>query len=397
MRILNRSFPSQAALKDKKPQISSPNMSLLKNLIVVISSPIINEEGEYFGFIGGTIYLKNFNILSKILGEHYYENGSYIYVIDENKNVLYHPYVERIGTQAGNNSGIDEMLSKKEGGMVLTNSYGVEMLAGYSTIPSTGWIIVTQSPVESSLVPLTGIMQKVIIRTLPMAFIVFIFIWFFARAISRPLQQLADKAKLLNSPTVGKEISGIRSWYVESIKLQKALLTSVKLIQDQIMDLRKDAETDPLTGASNRRALKLKLGQLSLLETPFSILALDIDHFKHVNDTFGHPVGDEVLKRTTYVINTFCREHDLVSRTGGEEFVLLLTNTTTDDSLLIAERLRLAIANTKFKTVGHITVSIGVASWKKETTATYEETLSVADEALYEAKGNGRNQCVYKE
>lgn len=390
------SSASQKALKEKRALISPPIKSLLDNLIVVISSPIIDEKGDYLGFIGGTIYLKEFNILSKLLGEHYYKNGSYIYVIDDDKNVLYHPYVDRIGSKAGNNTGIDDILSTQEGGMVLTNSYGIDMLAGYSTIPSTGWIVVTQSPLESSLMPLTGIMQKVIIRTLPMALIVFVFIWLFARAISRPLQQLADKAKSLNSPSIDKEIHGIHSWYAESIKLKKALLTSVKLIHDQISDLRKDAETDPLTGARNRRALKIKLNHLALTETSFSILALDIDHFKRVNDTFGHPIGDKVLKKTTDIIHSFSRDNDMVARVGGEEFVLLLINTPSKDSISIAERLRIAIAETKFKTVGHITVSIGVVTWNKESAATYEEILSAADEALYEAKHNGRNQCVYK-
>jgi len=384
---------SLEALKEKKALISKPYISTIKNLLVFISAPIFDAQNNYLGFLGGSIYLKNPNILSEILGEHYYKNGSYIYVIDKNKQILYHPEQDRIGTFVNNNDGIDEMISKKEGGLSLNNSKGIDMLAGYADIPSTEWIIVTQSPLESSLLPLTGIMEKVILRTLPMASAVFLFIWFFARAISRPLQQLADKAKALDSPTVSRDIENINSWYVESLGIKKALLSGVKLIHNKIGELKRDAETDPLTGAKNRRAFQHKLKQLALLETPFSTLALDIDYFKRINDTYGHNVGDEVLKQLITIMNRFSRDGDMTARTGGEEFVLLLKDTSLEDAYTIAERLRLAIAEETFETVGHITTSIGIAAWSADS-ITIEKMLSLADQALYEAKGQGRNRCV---
>ncbi|NVK75524.1 MAG: diguanylate cyclase, partial [Oceanospirillaceae bacterium] len=273
---------SVEALDKKRALISDPYLSTLDNLIVFISSPIFDFNGDYLGFLGGSIYLKETNILSDILGEHYYNNGSYIYVIDQNKQILYHPEKERIGTFITNNNGLDHILSTKEGGMLLNNSRGIDMLAGYSTIPSTGWVIITQSPVKTTLIPLTGIIEKVILGTLPLALAVFLFIWLFARAISRPLQQLAEKARSLDNPNVDEEIEGIRSWYVESLGLKRAMLTGVKLVQNQIGDLKRDAETDPLTGANNRRAFQIKLQQMSLLEIPFSVLALDIDYFKRI-------------------------------------------------------------------------------------------------------------------
>jgi diguanylate cyclase (GGDEF)-like protein len=389
-----KSAGSLEAIEEKKLLVSHPYLSTLKNLIVFLSAPVFDFSGNYLGFLGGSIYLKSPNILSEILGEHHYKNGSYIYVIDQDKQILYHPEKNRIGSFLAENDGVDEILKQKEGGMSLTNSRGVKMLAGYSTIPSTGWVVVTQSPMESTLTPLIGIMEKVILRTLPMALAVFLFIWLFARAISRPLQELAEKAGALDSPTVNEEIEGIDSWYVESLGLKKAMLSGVKLVQNQIGELKRDAETDPLTGANNRRAFQLKLKQLTLLEMPFSVLALDIDYFKRINDNYGHSVGDDVLKQQTKILNRFCRDGDMVARTGGEEFVLLLKETTADDAFLIAERLRIAISEEAFDVVGNITVSIGVAAWFVESGLTVAETLSLADHALYEAKGQGRNRSI---
>lgn len=388
------SVGSVEALEEKRALISSPYVSTLKNLIVFLSAPVFDYQGNYLGFLGGSIYLKSPNILSEILGEHYYKNGSYIYVIDQDKQILYHPEKGRIGSFIEGNDGIDEIIATKEGGLLLNNSRGIQMLAGYSTIPSTGWIIITQSPVESTLVPLTGIMEKVVLRTLPLALAVFLFIWLFARAISKPLQQLADKARSLDSPTVNEDIENIHSWYVESLGLKRAMLSGVKLMQNQIGDLKRDAETDPLTGASNRRAFQFKLKQLVLLEIPFSVLALDIDYFKRVNDAYGHSVGDDVLKQQTKILNRFSRDGDMVARTGGEEFVLLLKETSKEDAFLVAERLRIAISEETFDAVGHLTVSIGIAAWAISDEISVEKTLSLADQALYEAKGQGRNRCI---
>jgi diguanylate cyclase (GGDEF)-like protein len=381
------------ALRDKKPQISAPYISSLKNLLIVISSPIFDELDNYRGFIGGTIYLKEKNILNKILGEHYYSNGSYIYVVDKNKQILYHPEQDRIGTFVKNNNGLDEIIANEEGGLLLTNSKNIDMLAGYSKVTSTGWTVVTQSPVESTLLPLTGIMEKVIMRTMPMAFAVFLFIWVFARAISKPLQQLADKAKLLDSPSISNDIEKINSWYVESLSLKKAILSGMKLLHSQIGQLQHDVRTDPLTGANNRRAFQLKLEQLTVLESSFSILALDIDYFKNINDTYGHKIGDDVLKEMVKIMTAFSRDGDMVVRTGGEEFVLLLKDCPIKEALACAERLRITIADKVFENVGHLTVSIGIAAWDNESVS-IERILSLADEALYEAKGQGRNRCI---
>ncbi len=158
------------------------------------------------------------------------------------------------------------------------------------------------------------------------------------------------------------------------------------------------ASTDPLTGCLNRRALVDKLDQeldrARRYGFPVTILMIDLDRFKAVNDTRGHLVGDAVLRQLGELLRAEVRSVDLVARYGGEEFVVLLPNTATDGGLSFAERLRIRVGQHDFATglapLG-ITVSIGVATFPATPGQTVEELLAAADQALYRAKHDGRN------
>lgn len=154
--------------------------------------------------------------------------------------------------------------------------------------------------------------------------------------------------------------------------------------------------TDKLTGLKNRRFFQERL-EAHLLEygkdqKPFSLLIIDIDHFKNVNDTWGHPVGDEVLEKTANILKSHSRDTDIVARYGGEEFVLILPGADKAESEAIAEKLRLAVAGSTWKT-GSLTVSIGAAtSVPGDSEAAL---LEKADQALYASKQNGRNRVTH--
>jgi len=156
------------------------------------------------------------------------------------------------------------------------------------------------------------------------------------------------------------------------------------------------SETDKLTGLKNRRYFQEKLEeQLSNNEksaSPFSLLILDIDHFKKVNDTFGHQVGDEVLAQLAQLLKNQARSLDIVARYGGEEFVVILPETDQNEAKAIAEQLRQAVEQAKWQT-GRITVSVGIATAIKTDNET--TILQRADKALYASKENGRNQITH--
>ena len=124
----------------------------------------------------------------------------------------------------------------------------------------------------------------------------------------------------------------------------------------------------------------------------FSIILIDIDHFKLVNDTYGHIVGDSVLKEFASILKANVRDSDCVGRWGGEEFIIVCIETDTNGAVLVAEKLRDEIEKFNFTTVGNKTASFGVSSSGKNIDETI--ILDNADKALYKAKNSGRNQVI---
>lgn len=189
---------------------------------------------------------------------------------------------------------------------------------------------------------------------------------------------------------------GIALRVLEGIRLQFANASLADQLQAALALVEVDAATDALTGQPNRRALDALLKkQIELAATsaqPFAVLMLDVDHFKQVNDTLGHGVGDHTLRAFAYRIRDTLRQGDICARFGGEEFVVVLPNTLPDIALEVAERLRCAVAGADLLTVPPVkaTVSIGVAVFQVGQAP--EELLNRADTALYAAKQGGRNQ-----
>lgn len=381
----------QEALAARKPLISEPYLSTVGNFLIFMSQPIFAKNGDFLGIVGGSIYLKQDSILNRLLGTHYYRDGSYLYVIDQHGTILYHPDSTRIGAAARRNATIESLLQKRSGSGVVTNSKGIEMITGYAIMPLTNWGIVAQRPVSATLAPLDALMQKMLFHTVPFAVLIFILIWWCASKVSQPLQLLANEAGNMDDPNTGDKINRVRSWYFEAHELKRVMLLGVTLLNQKISKLREDAETDPLTRLANRRSLDAALEHHRQTGTSFSIISVDIDRFKRVNDTYGHDAGDVVLQMLAQEMMQASRHLDLPCRVGGEEFLILLPRTDKALAAQVAERLRLRIAAVDFTTVGHITISLGVASWPEDDTD-IGAVLKYADLMLYQAKHNGRNR-----
>ncbi|MBI4368495.1 MAG: diguanylate cyclase [Candidatus Omnitrophica bacterium] len=178
------------------------------------------------------------------------------------------------------------------------------------------------------------------------------------------------------------------------------------------VQLRGKVITDPLTGLYNRRFLEsridLELEKLASpkkdrkldLVTDLSILMIDIDDFKKINDTYGHQFGDDVLKTISFLIKENIRKDDLAARFGGEEFCVILAHTTKEEAGRAAEKIRSNVEGRKFNYVNRMTrftVSVGLASAKADDLSASRALIRAADEALYEAKRNGKNRvCLYQ-
>ncbi len=172
----------------------------------------------------------------------------------------------------------------------------------------------------------------------------------------------------------------------------ETLKSNLKLAHDQALH-------DPLTGLPNRAAyderLVLELARRKRYGKPLALLVWDIDHFKAINDTYGHKSGDKALCLIAQLLRSNCRETDFVSRFGGEEFVMLLPESNTENALCVANKIREIIGKATFSAFGKaisITISCGISEFNE---GDNEETVfERTDQALYQAKNNGRNCCV---
>ena len=387
---------AREALRERRPIVSDPYVSALGTLVILISQPIIDRRGQYLGYVGGIISLKQTNILQSMLGEHYYKDGSYLYAVDRQRHLLYHPDPARLGTTVGENSVIDRVIDGESGSQRVTNSLGVDMLAGFAAVPTAGWGIVAQRPTAVTLRPLDGLMLDVLRETAPLALLTFFGVWLLSGLISRPLWQLARTAGEMDASNSPERIQRIRAWYFESEQIKRALQLGVNLMHQRIGKLSLDVQTDPLTGLLNRRGMALALEQYRIPGRPFAAIALDIDHFKHINDSFGHDVGDQVIRHLAQIMNACSRGADVLCRSGGEEFLMLLPDANQDAAWNLAERLRLSVEQEPIAGVGHITISLGIAAWPAHAD-NVERVLKLADAALYMAKRQGRNQTQLAE
>ncbi len=194
------------------------------------------------------------------------------------------------------------------------------------------------------------------------------------------------------------------SGQVECVCIALFDVTDIAVVQLQLEaalnTVRENANRDGLTGVYNRRHLEERLGEefarFKRHGRELSLLLLDLDHFKQVNDRFGHLAGDTVLRVAAKRVADHIRQTDVFCRYGGEEFLLILPETTAAEAMVVAEKLRKAICETPFELDPQqldVTLSIG-ASAARSNVASPQQLIEEADRALYAAKAQGRNRCI---
>ncbi|WP_310328287.1 diguanylate cyclase [Roseateles asaccharophilus] len=292
-----------------------------------------------------------------------------------------------------------------------------------------GWRIVARQPMEQAMRPVSALRRELVLLGVLAATALALTALLLARRFSRPVEQLARIAARVETerrvpdfpeqPGV-RELDGLsramqsmaRSLLQTEKDLQAANATLETQVQQRTAELQAAnaklehlATRDPLTGLHNRRSLDARLAEAQALDRRYGrqngrvhgLLLVDVDHFKRINDSFGHPTGDAVLRQLAELLQSCVRVTDVAARFGGEEFAVLLPELAGPlEAVMAAEKIRTAVEAATFPQVGKITVSVGV-SLASPDDLELAPLIARSDAALYVAKRGGRNAVVLKE
>ncbi|MFJ7735727.1 diguanylate cyclase [Lysinibacillus sp. NPDC097287] len=402
----------QVAKKTKEPHITDILISKVTNQpMIAFASPILDEKQQFNGVIFGTMEL---NIVDHLLHESRVGFLGRAYVVNQDGVLLTEVTSKKQNVDEekkdifSKNFIIDEhalALAKDESTQSpasYKNAKGDWVLAKSQTINQGKWYIISELKVWEAYMPLIKKFVLLAIFILLGSFFTIKIMLYITRKIEEPVQQLLEGVGNVEQGHYDYKIDEeqIAPYANEFQELCSAFnQMSAKVKADTIL-LKELSITCQLTKLYNRRYLiehgELVFDECLKNEDYCSCIALDIDFFKKVNDTYGHLIGDEVLKHVAKIMMDSVRDTDIVTRYGGEEFVILAPSTSLDSAMRIAERIRRAIETNPYELADkfiHVTVSIGIAeSITYDNISKIESLIDKADQALYVAKESGRNQ-----
>jgi diguanylate cyclase len=265
----------------------------------------------------------------------------------------------------------------------------------FGTVAETQALRETSQRLESAVAQLVGFLSKAGVNTAH-----------YGETLRSASGQLRDSNKIEDiRSVVASVLAETKKMAEQHRQLQYELTSSARemsQLRENIVSARREAQTDALTGIANRKFFEQRIEEnvRDAMRTgdDLCLLMLDIDHFKKFNDTYGHQLGDQVLRLVAKTFTECIKGRDTAARYGGEEFVVLLPHTSVANAVKLADHLRLTVAGKMIvnrqtgKSLGQITLSIGVAQYRaNEPVAKF---IQRADKALYKAKGSGRNRVV---
>jgi diguanylate cyclase (GGDEF)-like protein len=303
--------------------------------------------------------------------------------------------------------GLDRLKSR-EGLVVSYESLsGAEVVGSLKRIPRAKWAVISEIPTEAAFQQILRFRNITLLMVCGLMLGVGFTAYQLGIRIVGPLERLiqgaaevADGDLAVDLPSAKGEVGELTDVFnhmVERLRLGRQELDAMnETLRQKNEELERLSTSDSLTGLYNRRYLTQRLAE-ELVRSyrhkgSFSVLMADVDEFKKYNDAFGHPAGDEVLRKVAGILLNSTRSEDCTARYGGEEFAVLLTGTSGDVANEVAERIRARVEAQQF--AGRkITLSIGFAEFPANG-QTAEEVIANADEALYAAKRAGRNRVI---
>ncbi|HEX2249714.1 MAG TPA: diguanylate cyclase [Gemmatimonadales bacterium] len=284
---------------------------------------------------------------------------------------------------------------------------GSEVLGSFKRIPRAKWAVLSEIPADAAYAQIRDFRNVTLMAVSALLFGVGLIAYRLGVLIVRPLERLTKGAAevaegdlAVDLPAAKGEVGDLTAVFnhmVGRLRQGRQELDAMnEKLRRQNEELERLSTSDALTGLYNRRYLTQRLSEELVRsyrhKAAFSVLMADVDEFKKYNDAFGHPAGDEVLKKVAAILLNCTRSMDCTARYGGEEFAVLLTGTPGDVANEVAERIRARVEAQEFAG-RRITLSIGIAEFPTDG-QTADEVISSADEALYSAKRSGRNRVV---
>jgi diguanylate cyclase (GGDEF)-like protein len=386
------------------PAIGKPRIGrFTKKPGLGFAAPIFDSAGQIIGVLAGFSTLSDPTLFGQLENANVGKSGwiaisapqhGLIVTASDPKRSL-SPLPKR-----GVNFMLDRFIDGFEGSGVAVNSLGIETLTSAKYIPIAGWFVQSVLPTKEAYAPLIEMLNHFYVIASVFSFLVSLVMWLIIRYLLAPLGKASTDIK-----SMAEDGTSLRELPVSQNDEVGELVKSFNLLVSQRnrleSELETQARTDSLTGLFNRRYF-MELAENGLARTiryggPLSVLMLDIDHFKKINDSYGHKVGDVVLIEMAGIFAKTLRETDIVGRLGGEEFAVFMPETTEEKAIAVAERLRSSIAELPVGledgSIFHFTASIGVSSLVTKD-LNIDNLICYADQALYEAKRNGRNKVV---
>lgn len=376
-----------------------------KQPVIIFSSPVFGPDGQFNGLILGEVSLSAIN---RIMGQFAFGQTGRTYLLDAEGHMLTNPRSAAGERDFMLQHGTKVYLAARAGQTVdsaYVNYRGDFVFGAYQWTKDRRWILVgeiNRSEVYRPLYQNAGVMGGIVLLALVVSF--FIVRWLTER-IEQPIHRLLIGTKIMRDGNYDYRIAkeDIRTAPIELQLLCDTFNATAQKLKSTIQMLEQTAVIDQLTEVYNRRFI-MNEGNKMLeacirAKQPCSVLMIDIDYFKRVNDTYGHLVGDRVIIYAAGILMSRIRTCDLVSRYGGEEFLILAPNADAEQACRqLAERIRTRFEEEPYRE-GEIeiplTVSIGVADYRPNVaygTTVLEDMISRADEALYRAKHAGRNR-----
>jgi diguanylate cyclase (GGDEF)-like protein len=360
---------------------------------LIVAVPVQRLDGQLIGAFAAELNLKQ---VQRVLRAFAPDSSGTVYLVSSEGAMVAssREISSRLMKMAVRRPTLERLTRRDGDALTYAGVGGREVVGTLKRVPQVPWAILAEVPADAAFREVRRFRNLAMLVIVSLLLVTAAGAYRFAQIIVRPLDRLIEGARKVAAgdlevdlPVVGGDEVGY---------LTKVFNGMVWRLREGRKELERLSLTDGLTGLANRRFLVQRLNEEALrfrrTRKEFAVLMADVDHFKQYNDTFGHPAGDEVLKKVARLLQTTTRELDCVARYGGEEFCVMLPETALTGAMILAERICERVAATEFPGQ-KITLSIGVAALPANGD-TPDAVIAAADEALYQAKREGRNRVV---